>query len=57
LTERWYAWEDARALAETDPTVNLDAVLREESYVGKDEQDVMEPQEAAQEATQQQARA
>ena len=25
LTERWYAWEDARKLAKRDPGVNLQA--------------------------------
>jgi len=26
LTERWYAWEDARKLAESDPEIDLDNV-------------------------------
>lgn len=28
LTERWYAWEDARKVAANDPEVNLDATER-----------------------------
>ncbi|KAG9639224.1 MRP-L47-domain-containing protein, partial [Aureobasidium melanogenum] len=32
LTERWYAWEDARMLAESDPSVNLFAAEGEPSY-------------------------
>lgn len=33
LTERWYAWEDARILAETDPSVNLYPNPGEPSYM------------------------
>jgi len=32
LTERWYAWEDARKLAETDPEVNLYPAEGQEAY-------------------------
>jgi murein tripeptide amidase MpaA len=32
LTERWYAWEDARLLAESDGTVNLYPTDGEPSY-------------------------
>ncbi|KAK5999934.1 hypothetical protein QM012_005022 [Aureobasidium pullulans] len=32
LTERWYAWEDARMLAESDPSVNLFPAEGEQSY-------------------------
>lgn len=33
LTERWYVWEAARKLAETDPEVNLAAGVDEDAYV------------------------
>lgn len=29
LTERWYAWEEARKVARNDPEVNLDAAERD----------------------------
>jgi hypothetical protein len=32
LTERWYAWEDARLLAESDGSVNLYPTDGEPSY-------------------------
>ncbi len=34
LTERWYLWEDARTLAETDPTIDLSNV--QSPYAPKD---------------------
>jgi len=33
LTERWYAWEDARKIAATDPEVNLAPQEDEPAYV------------------------
>ena len=35
LTERWYAWEDARLLAERDASVNLYAAEGEPSYTAE----------------------
>ena len=35
LTERWYAWEDARLLAERDASVNLYAADGEPSYTAE----------------------
>jgi large subunit ribosomal protein L47 len=32
LTERWYAWEDARLLAESDASVNLYPAEGETAY-------------------------
>jgi hypothetical protein len=32
LTERWYAWEDARLIAESDASVNLYPTEGEPSY-------------------------
>ena len=32
LTERWYAWEDARIVAEKDPEVDLNANLDTAAY-------------------------
>jgi len=32
LTERWYAWEEARKLAETDPEVNLYPAQGQEAF-------------------------
>ena len=35
LTERWYAWEDARLVAERDPEVDLHANLETPAYKPK----------------------
>ena len=32
LTERWYAWEDARKIAERDPEIDLGADLESPAY-------------------------
>lgn len=41
LTERWYAWEDARKIAATDPEVNLAPEGGEPAYNPREyEQDV-----------------
>ena len=32
LTERWYAWEDARVVAERDPEVDLHTDLESPAY-------------------------
>ncbi|KAI5271773.1 MRP-L47-domain-containing protein [Aureobasidium subglaciale] len=47
LTERWYAWEDARMLAEQDPSVNLYPDPGERSYTP--DQDAFEEYEEPQE--------
>ncbi|KAI5251628.1 MRP-L47-domain-containing protein [Aureobasidium subglaciale] len=47
LTERWYAWEDARMLAEQDPSVNLYPDPGEPSYTP--DQDAFEKYEEPQE--------
>ncbi|KAG9615169.1 hypothetical protein KCU69_g24025, partial [Aureobasidium melanogenum] len=44
LTERWYAWEDARMLAESDPSVNLFPAEGEPSYT-PEQVDFMEYEE------------
>ena len=36
LTERWYAWEDARLVAERDPEVDLHTNLETPAYKPKD---------------------
>lgn len=41
LTERWYAWEDARKIAARDPEVNLAPEEGESAYNPREyEQDV-----------------
>ena len=32
LTERWYAWEDARKLAAKDRTINLNSDMTQPAY-------------------------
>lgn len=36
LTERWYAWEDARKVAQKDPEINMRARGKEPVYDPKD---------------------
>ncbi|MCJ1341351.1 54S ribosomal protein L4 mitochondrial [Bachmanniomyces sp. S44760] len=52
LTERWYAWEDARKVAQNDPDVNLAARNGEPTYTpGAFEDDPVEEEEQPRSAT------
>ncbi|GAB7351234.1 hypothetical protein MBLNU459_g1664t3 [Dothideomycetes sp. NU459] len=50
LTERWYAWEDARKIAETDPEVNLNPQEGEYAYTPQDFEDYSSEELAEQSA-------